>query len=54
MSWANYGIILSKVARGAFLLMLALMLLSWALTTGNSRPSQEQQQPPVPTDRMYS
>lgn len=52
MSWAGYGTILSKIARGAFLLMLVVMLVSWAMTIGNSNPAP--QEPQLPTDRMYS
>lgn len=52
MSWAGYGAILSRIARGAFLLMLVAMLVSWALTIGNGSPAS--QQPQLPTDRMYS
>ena len=42
----------AKVARGAFLLMLAVMLVSWAINVGNSGPTDPQPNPPF--DRMYS
>ncbi len=43
---------LAKIARGAFLLMMAVMIVSWAMTVGNSKPADTQ--PKLPTDRMYS
>jgi hypothetical protein len=43
---------LNKIARGAFLLFLAVMIVSWAMTVGKSSPLEPQ--PPLPTDRMYS
>jgi len=43
---------LAKIARGAFLLMLAVMIVSWAMTVSNSKPAEPQ--PEWPTDRMYS
>ncbi len=43
---------LKKIARVAFLLVLAVMVASWAMTVGNSKPAD--QQPELPTDRMYS
>ena len=41
------------IARGVFLFTLALMIVSWAMTVGNSKPAEPQQQE-LPTDRMYS
>jgi hypothetical protein len=40
------------IARGVFLFALALMIASWAMTVGNSKPVEPQQE--LPTDRMYS
>jgi len=40
------------IARGVFLFTLALMIVSWAMTAGNSKPAEPQQE--LPTDRMYS
>jgi len=45
------GSIFAKLARGAFLLMLATILVSWAMTIGNSSPVET---PAPPTGRMYS
>jgi hypothetical protein len=47
-----YGALVAKVARGAFLLMLAAILVSWAINVGNSGPVDQQQK--LPYDRMYS
>ncbi len=33
---------LSKLARGAFLLILAVMLVSWAVSIGKSSPAEQQ------------
>lgn len=41
-----------KIARGAFLLMLAVMIVSWAMTVSQSRPADPQPDPPY--ERMYS
>jgi hypothetical protein len=41
-----------KIARAVFLFALAIMIASWAMTISNSEPVQDQ--PPLPTDRMYS
>jgi hypothetical protein len=43
---------LKKIARIAFLVGLGVMVASWAMTVGNSKPAG--QQPELPTDRMYS
>jgi len=40
------------IARAVFLFALAIMIASWAMTIGNSKPAQPQQE--LPTDRMYS
>ncbi len=45
------GSIFARLARGAFLLMLATILVSWAMTIGNSSPVET---PKAPTGRMYS
>lgn len=42
----------AKIARGAFLAALALMVVSWAITVSNSKPTEQEQQAPI--DRMYS
>ena len=41
-----------KIARGAFLAALALMIVSYAITVTSSKPVDQEQQPPI--DRMYS
>ncbi len=41
-----------KIARGAFLLMLAVMIVSWAMTVTQSKPANPEPEPP--SDRMYS
>lgn len=38
------------IARAVFLFALAIMIASWAMTVGNSKPAE----PELPTDRMYS
>ena len=44
---------LSKVARGTFLLLLAVMIVSWAMSvSGNSRPVDPENDQPI--ERMYS
>lgn len=43
---------LKKIARIAFLVTLAVMVASWAISIGNSKPAEPEQQ--LPTDRMYS
>ena len=43
---------IGNIARGAFLFMLALMIVSWALGVGNSR--QVEQQPEPLYYRIYS
>ena len=42
----------SKIARGAFLLMLAAIVVSWAVGVGNTSPAQSQPEPPL--ERIYS
>jgi hypothetical protein len=42
----------SKVARGAFLLILAVMIVSWAVTASKSKPVEPQNDQPL--ERMYS
>ena len=41
-----------KIARAAFLLVLAVMIVSWAMSVGNSRPVDPESDQPI--DRMYS
>jgi hypothetical protein len=41
-----------KIARGAFLLLVAAMILSWAVSIGGSRPADPDRDMPI--DRMYS
>lgn len=41
-----------KIARGAFLLVLAVMVVSWALSA--SKESQAEPRNEQPTGRMYS
>jgi hypothetical protein len=36
---------LGNIARGAFLLMLAVMIVSWAITISNSKPADPQPEP---------
>ena len=43
---------IGNIARGAFLLLLAVMIVSWAITGGNIKPAESQ--PKSTTDRMYS
>ena len=43
---------LKTIARAVFLFALAIMIASWAMTVGNSKPAEPQ--PELPTDRMYS
>jgi hypothetical protein len=33
-----------KIARGAFLLALAVMIVSWVMTDGNTKPAEQEQQ----------
>jgi hypothetical protein len=40
------------IARAVFLFALAIMIASWAMTIGNSKPAEPQHE--LPTDRMYS
>ncbi len=40
------------IARGVFLFALAIMIASWAMTVGNSKPAEPREA--LPTDRMYS
>ena len=47
-----YGALVATVARGAFLLTLAAILVSWAINIGQSGPVDQQQK--LPYDRMYS
>lgn len=42
----------SKVARGAFLLILAVMIVSWAVTASKSKPAEPQNDQLL--ERMYS
>ncbi len=42
----------SKIARGTFLLILAVMIVSWAMSVSNSRPVDPESDQPI--DRMYS
>ena len=42
---------LKKIARIAFLVGLAVMVASWAMSVGNSKPAEQLE---LPTDRMYS
>jgi hypothetical protein len=46
------GAMLGKIARGAFLLVLAVMIVSWAMSVSNSRPVDPESDQPI--DRMYS
>jgi hypothetical protein len=50
----TYGALLAKIARSAFLLMLAAMLVSWAMTMASSNPRQEQPKPQPSMHKMYS
>jgi len=45
---------LSKVARGAFLLILAVMVVSWAMSVGKSSPAAPQSDQPVEHWYMYA
>jgi hypothetical protein len=40
------------LARGAFLVILAVMVVSWAVTASKSKPSEPQDDQPI--GRMYS
>jgi len=42
----------SKIARGAFLVVLAVMVVSWAVSINKSIPADQQNE--EPTGRMYS
>jgi hypothetical protein len=44
----------SKVARGAFLLILAVMIVSWAISVGKSSPVEPQNDQPVEQWNLYS
>jgi hypothetical protein len=44
--------VFGKLARGAFLVILALMVVSWAVSIGKSSPAEPQNEPPA--GRMYS
>ena len=46
------GAMAGKLARGAFLVILAVMVVSWAVSISNSSPAEPQNA--LPTDRMYS
>lgn len=37
----------AKIARGAFLLTLAAMIVSWAVTASNSKPADPEPDPAV-------
>jgi hypothetical protein len=41
-----------KLARGAFLVILAVMVVSWAVTVSKSKPGEPQNDQPI--GRMYS
>ena len=41
-----------KIARGAFLVALALMVVSWAMSVSKSSPADQQNEEPL--GRMYS
>jgi hypothetical protein len=43
---------LGKIARGLFLLVLAVMIVSWAMSVSDSRPVDPESDQPI--DRMYS
>jgi hypothetical protein len=43
---------LGKLARGAVLLILAAMVVAWAVSTSQSTPAEPPNVPPM--DRMYS
>ncbi len=43
---------IKTIARAVFLVALAVMIASWAMTVGNSKPAEPEQA--LPTDRMYS
>lgn len=40
---------LNKIARGGFLLFLALMIVSWAMSAGKSMPIEEQPEQQQPS-----
>jgi hypothetical protein len=40
------------IVRGLFLVAMAIMIASWAVTISNSKPAEPEQA--LPTDRMYS
>jgi len=42
----------SKIARGAFLLVLAVMVVSWAMSTSKSSPAEPETDQPA--GHMYS
>lgn len=44
---------LSRLARGTFLVVLGLMIVAWAVNMANSSTAQPQEEPPV-YGRMYS
>lgn len=44
----------SKVARGAFLLILAVMIVSWAVTASKSKPAEPQNDQPIEQWYIYS
>ena len=44
----------SKVARGAFLLILAAMVVSWAMSVGKTSPADPQSDQPVERWSMYA
>lgn len=41
---------IGKIARVAFLVIIAVMVVSWAMSASKSSPAE----PRLPTDRMYS
>ncbi len=43
---------IGKLARGAFLVILAVMVVSWAVTASKSKPAEPQDD--QSTGRMYS
>jgi hypothetical protein len=44
----------SKVARGTFLLILAVMVVSWVMSVGKTSPADPQNDQPVERWYMYS
>jgi flagellar basal body-associated protein FliL len=42
----------ATIIRGVFLFALALMIVTWAMTASDSKPSEQEQS--IPVDRIYS